>query len=92
MNKLCSRLLKFVYGLKAIVSAFAMLLLSLADYFNIVPIQPLLEHYFGVENSTPVVLCWAVLIGSIKYALGKQDSFHSDDAFDDPEAKAGEPF
>lgn len=91
MNKLCSRLVKFLYGLKAVFGSVALALLSLADYFNVVPIQPLLEHYFGVENSTPIVLCWALLIGSIKYALGKQDSFHSDDAFDEPEAQ-GEPF
>lgn len=91
MNGFWSRVLKHLDGLKAIAVGLALALLSLGDFLQLVPIQPLLEHYLGVENSTPVVLCWAILISSIRYALGKKDPFHSDDAFDDPSAH-GEPF
>jgi hypothetical protein len=90
VNKFCTRLGKALDGLKALLGGAAMLLLTLGDYFQVIPIQPLMEHYFGVENSTPIVLCWAILISSIRYALGKKEPFHSDDAFNDPEAQ--EPF
>ena len=59
-------------GVKALAALAFSVGLAMADYYDAVPLQPLLQHAFGADAATKIALFAPIIFGTLRYVSTNQ--------------------
>lgn len=79
-----------VRGLKTLVAAAAFILLGLADYTQVVNLQPLLQLVFGENIAAKIMILMPIVFGTLRFVTDGRVRFMRAKDEVDPDRK--EPF
>lgn len=63
-------------ALKALAALVLTVALALADYYDAVPLKPLLEAAFGADAATKLTVFLPIVFGTLRYVSTNQIKWH----------------
>lgn len=84
--RVADRCHQFAGGIKALAALGLSVGLALAEYYDTVPLQPILTQVFGEGAAAKICLFLPVVFGTLRYVSTNQVKWHHEDEHH------GEPF
>lgn len=69
---------QFAGGVKALLALGLTVALACADYWDAVPLQPLLQQLFGDNAATKLTVFLPIIFGTLRFVSSNRDRWHGD--------------
>jgi hypothetical protein len=79
--RLCERMQQVAGGLKALAALLLTVALALADYYDAVPLRPVLDALFGDKGASKLVVYLPIVFGTLRYVSSNQLKWQSKEPF-----------